>query len=324
MHGVNLIIGLAGLIVGAEFVVRFGVAIARRLKISPIIIGLTVVSVGTSLPELAVCIEGIQQGSGNLVLGNLVGTNIVNILLIMGLAALIRPIVFQRSSLRIDLPAMIIASLLLWAFTAWNGDLTTLEGVILLGFGCLYTWRVIATARTRDAHDDQIESEIDTSKQPRPGAKYVVFDVFMMVVGIVIIVVGANWLLEGAVGLATDLGLSETLIGLTIVAIGTSAPEIATMIAATIKGERAIAVGNLIGSSTLNLTLILGSGLLFGPRSVEIDPTLITFDMPIMVGVALVCIPLFVLGKKISRFEGGLMVAAYVGYLTFLIVTAVV
>ena len=316
---VLLLIGLVALLVGAQLVVHFGAFLAQRLRVPPIIIGLTIVSIGTSLPELAVSIEGMLKGSGNLVLGNIVGTNIVNLLLVLGLSAVISPIVIQRATLRLDLPAMVGASVLLWVVAIWGGDLTTIEGAVLLLLGVVYFWRVLATSRTRGE-----EPEADqTQKAPNPGRKYALRDTGLLLVGLVIIVVGAQFLVGGAVGLAESLGISQTLIGLTVVAIGTSAPEIATTIVATIKGERSIAIGNLIGSSTLNLTVILGASLLFGPHQVVIDQALIRVDLPVMVGVALICVPVFAIGKRVSRWEGALMVAAYAAYLSYLIVQAV-
>ncbi|MDR0488704.1 MAG: calcium/sodium antiporter [Propionibacteriaceae bacterium] len=323
MNIVYLVLGLMALIIGAQLVVRFGSALARRLNMSPIIIGLTIVSIGTSLPEFAVSVQGMVIGSGDLVLGNIVGTNIVNLLLILGLAGLIRPIDIHHGTLKLDLPAMVVASLLLWVVAMWDGDLTTIEGAILLAFGIAYIWRVIATARSRNVLVNGAEPEHEFDNKPlHPGKKYALLDVGLLLIGLVIIVVGAEFMVDGAVGLAKNLGLSETLIGLTVVAIGTSAPELATTIMSTIRGERSIAIGNLIGSSTLNLTIILGGALMFGPFSIPIDHSLIFFDLPIMVGVAVACVPIFILGKNVNRIEGALMVGAYLAYLTFLIVKA--
>ncbi|MCL2423930.1 MAG: calcium/sodium antiporter [Micrococcales bacterium] len=317
-----LILGLVMLVGGAEVVVKYGTRLAYRLHVSPIIIGLTVVSIGTSAPELAVGIDGMVKGQGNLVLGNIVGTNIVNLLLILGLAAMIRSVAIRRSTLKLDLPAMVAASLLLLVI-ALDGDLSTWDGLILLSLGMAYMWTVVATARRRTAGSVETDDEGAAEVQvPRPGAKRALGDLALIVVGIAVIVVGADRLVTGAVGIATSLGVSDAVIGLTVVAIGTSAPELATTIMATIRKQRAIAIGNLLGSSTLNLTLILGASLLFGPSAVAVDRTLVTVDLPIMVAVALVCIPIFTTGRQISRREGAFMVAAYLGYLTFLVVTA--
>ncbi|MDR0782493.1 MAG: calcium/sodium antiporter [Propionibacteriaceae bacterium] len=312
-----LVLGLVALVGGAEVVVKFGTQFARRLHISPIIIGLTVVSIGTSAPELAVGIDAMLRSQGNLVLGNIVGTNIVNLFLILGLSAAIRPIIIRRSTLKLDLPAMIGASILLWLLTL-NGFLYTWTGLVLIIPGAIYMWRVVATAKTRE----QVVVAEDDDPPPPPGVKWGLLEVALLVVGIAVIVVGADWLVSGAVAIATALGVSDTIIGLTIVAIGTSAPELATTIMATIRGKRAIAIGNLLGSSTLNLTFILGISLLFGPHAVAVDRSLITINLPIMVAVAVLCIPIFVSSKKISRWEGVLMVSSYLVYLTYLIISA--
>lgn len=314
-----LVLGLAMLVGGAEVVVRFGTQLARRLHVSPIVIGLTVVSIGTSAPELAVGIDGMVKGQGNLVLGNIVGTNIVNLFLILGLSALIRSIAMRRSTLKLDLPAMIAASLLLWVLTL-DGHLSTWDGVVLLVPGVLYMWGVVATARARKVVPSDAPDEDEAP--PRPGWRFALLDLGLLAAGIVVIVVGADRLVSGAVAIATALGVSDTIIGLTVVAIGTSAPELVTTITATVRNQRGIAIGNLLGSSTLNLTLILGVSLLFGPEAVAVDRSLVTVDLPVMVAVALLCIPIFTVGRKITRWEGGLMVASYLGYLAYLIASA--
>jgi cation:H+ antiporter len=316
-----LVLGLVALVGGAEVVVRFGTQLARRLHVSPIIIGLTVVSLGTSAPELAVGIGGMSRGQGNLVLGNIVGTNIVNLLLILGLSALIRSIAIQRSTLRLDLPAMVVASVLLLLLTL-DGRLSTRDGLVLLVPGVLYMWRVIATARSRPVVPSGTDVPVEDEEAPRPGRRFVARDLALLVGGIAVIVLGADWLVSGAVDIASALGVSDAVIGLTVVAIGTSAPELATTVMATIRNQRAIAIGNLLGSSTLNLTLILGVSLFFGPQAVAVDRSLVTVDLPVMVAVALLCIPVFAVGRKISRWEGGFMVAAYLGYLISLVASA--
>ncbi|MCL2848713.1 MAG: calcium/sodium antiporter [Micrococcales bacterium] len=313
-----LVVGLVMLVGGAEVVVRQGAQLARRLHVSPIIIGLTVVSIGTSVPELAVGINAMANEQGNLVLGNIVGTNIVNLLLILGLAAVIRSVALRRSTIKIDLPAMVGASVLLLVLTL-DGELSTRDGVILLVPGVLYMWMVVATAKLRTPRG---EDAVDEEPPPRPGWRFAVRELALLAAGIGVIVVGADRLVSGAVDIASALGVSDTIIGLTIVAIGTSAPELVTTIMATIRNQRGIAIGNLLGSSTLNLTLILGVSLLFGPQAVAVDESFIRVDLPIMVAVALVCIPIFTTGRRISRPEGGLMVAAYMAYLTFIIISA--
>lgn len=331
---VSLLAGLIALIAGAEVIVRYGTRLAERLGISPLIIGLTIVSIGTSAPELAIGIDAMVRDQGSLVLGNITGTNMVNLLLILGLAAVIQPIALPRQTLRLDLPAMVLSSLLLLVL-ALDGGLSTWEGVVLLAVAIGYTLLLIRTARreaagsTTDgstADREAVGGETPATAESQPvdvfpgtGLRSTAVELVLLVVGIAIVVKGADWLVTGAVGIAGLFGVSETLIGLTIVAIGTSLPELATTILATVRGSRSIAVGNLIGSSTYNLTFILGGSLLFGPHVVTVDPQLVGIDLPLMVGAALLCIPVFLTGRRITRAEGIVFIVAYAAYLTYLI-----
>ena len=316
-----LLLGIGALIAGAELIVSNGTTLARRLRIPPIIIGLTIVSIGTSIPELAVGIDGMVRGHGNLVLGNIVGTDIVNMLLIFGLMAAIRPVVIRFSTIKMDLPAMTAASVLVWLL-ALDGSFHWGEGVALLIFGIAYLWLVVATARRRAVTVPGAVHVPEEEQTPlREGRKWMWIEFGLLLVGLAVIVFGADWMLTGAVGIAESLGVSDTIIGLTVVAIGTSAPELATALTSTFKGgDRAIAVGNLIGSSAMNPTVILGASLLFGPGSVEVAPSLMYVSMPLMVVTALALVPIFLIGKKVSRLNGALMVTAYAAYLTYLIV----
>jgi cation:H+ antiporter len=316
-----LVGGLVALIGGAELIVGFGTRLARRLGISPLIVGLTIVSIGTSAPELAVGIDAMRRDAGSLVLGNIAGTNMVNLLLILGLSAAIRPIALQQQTLRLDLPAMVGSSVLL-VILASDGVLSTWDGLILLAAAIIYTARLLRTAK-RQASAESLSREVVHAdlEEPRPaGSRWlVVRDLALTVAGIAVVVVGADWLVTAAVSIADSFGVSETLIGLTVVAVGTSLPELATTITATIRGGRSIAVGNLIGSSTYNLTFILGTSLLFGPHEVAVTQQLVHVDLPLMLGAVLVCIPVFLTGKRISRWEGAAFVTAYAAYLTYLI-----
>jgi len=314
-----IILGLAALIVGAELVVRYGARLARRLGVPPIIVGLTIVSIGTSAPELAVGIDAFRNDAGSLAIGNIAGTNIVNLLLILGFSAILRPIFIGTQTLRLDLPAIAAASVLLFVLTL-DGSLSIVDGVILvvvaLGYTGLLIWmtkRESARVLAEFAHEYPPQRHHGPWWEP-------VLQLVLLVVGLVIIVFGADWLVSGAVDLAEAAGVSDALIGLTIVAIGTSAPELATTIISTIRGDRDIAVGNLIGSSIYNLTFILGISLFFAPGAIEVDPMLIAVDLPIMVLVALACIPVFLTGKRMSRREGWAFVIAYVAYLAYLII----
>lgn len=329
---VLIVAGLVGLVVGAEFLVRGGSAIATRLGISPLLIGLTVVSIGTSLPELAVGVDAAILGAGPLAIGNIAGTNIVNILLILGLSAAMIPLALGRQTIRLDLPVMVGSAVLL-LLLALNGSLSRLDGLLLLAVAIIYTGVVIRielrsraerkagaavgpvpTSESTAAGDSPSDGEHDAQPPQPPLWRAVV----SLLGGIALIVLAADWLVKGAIRVATDLGVSEAFIGLTIVAIGTSAPELVTTIVSTIRGDRDLAIGNLVGSSVYNITLILGISALVVP--LEVTDELIRIDIPLMAAVALLCVPVFLTGRRISRWEGIAFVFAYVVYLAVLIV----
>lgn len=318
--GLWMVLGLVALVAGAELVVSHGSRLALRLRVPPILIGLTIVSLGTSAPELAVGIDAILKNAGDLAIGNIAGTNVVNILLILGLSAAIAPLALARQTLRTDLPAMVLASVLLLVL-ALDGSLSRLDGVILITVAVAYTWLLIHQA-TRPGVRPEKPADVEPVAAEAPDRRrHTLFTLAMLVVGIAIIVLGADWLVRGAVSMAQQLGVTDALIGLTIVAIGTSAPELVTTIVSTIKGNRDIAIGNLIGSSTYNIAFVLGASLLFAPSPVPLTADLMRLGLPVMVLVALVCIPVFLTGRKVSRPEGIVFVAAYLGYLSYLIAT---
>lgn len=334
-----LVIGIAALFIGGELTVRYAVKLAEAFRVPTLIVGLTIVAIGSSLPELAVGIEGVRSGNGAIVMGNIVGTNIVNILLILGLSALIRAIAVPEGVVRFDLPVMIFTGALLMALATLGHQLSRWNGLLLLLVGIVYLVAVVITARRRptpievshdlpplgmadEAHGMRMSDPEVVATAPRPHAKNLLLTGLMLLVGLAIIMIGANWMLDGAIGVAEGLGVSQTMIGLTIVAIGTSAPELVTMIVATIRDERGLAFGTLIGSSIINVTLILGSSLLFATQPIPVASSFLHVDIPIMVLVSLACIPVFITGKRMSRLEGGLFVAAYGGYLAYTIATA--
>jgi len=313
------LVGLGALIIGAELLVRGGARLAAAMRIPPMIIGLTLVSIGTSFPELAVGIEASLCGSGSLAVGNIAGTNTVNILLILGLSALMTPLSIELRTLRLDLPAMIIAAVALQVL-AMDGVLTRLDGALMIAGGIGFTVLLIRSAwRRRRAVRESAEDVVAMSAPATP--RYILQNLALLVVGIVVIVAGADWLVEGSIDLARIFGVSESFIGLTVVAIGTSSPELVTTIVATLRRDRDIAIGNLIGSSVYNIAFILGVTLLVPADGLAVEPGLIAIDIPVMVAVAVVCVPVFVGGRRVSRLEGGLFVAAYLAYLTLLTLT---
>lgn len=309
--------GLVGLVIGAEILVRGGSAIATRLGVSPLLIGLTVVSIGTSLPELAVGIDAARLGAGPLAVGNIAGTNIVNLLLILGLSAAMIPLALGRQTIRLDLPVMVGSAVLLLLLSL-NGSLSRGDGVILLAVAIIYTGVVIhlelrtgADARAGLSSGGAPSGEVIPVSPPWQA-------IAQLLGGIALVVVAADWLVKGAIRAATDLGVSEAFIGLTIVAIGTSAPELVTTVVSTIRGDRDLAIGNLFGSSVYNITFILGASALVMP--LEITGELIRIDIPLMAAVAVLCVPVFLTGRRVSRFEGIGFVIGYVVYLAILIV----
>jgi len=317
-----MVLGLVALITGAELLVRGGSRLAARLGIPPIVVGVTVVSLGTSTPELAIGVQSALQDDGTLALGNIAGTNTVNLLLILGLSALIRPLAMKTETLRFDLPVMSAAALLLLVM-AWDGVLSRTEGVIMILGAALYAgWIVVWTRRESQAVKDEYEHELGVPTAQRTR-RAVAVNVTLLVAGIVVIVVGADLLVDGAVQIAQTFGVSDAVIGLTIVAVGTSAPELVTTMVSTVKDDRDIAIGNILGSSVYNILLILGVTAVVAPRGAIVEPDLARIDIPVMVAATVVCIPVFITGRRVSRLEGGAFVASYLAYLMSLVLTRV-
>ncbi len=319
---VLMVLGLAALITGAELLVRGGSRLAARLGIPPIVVGVTVVSLGTSTPELAIGVQSALQDDGTLALGNIAGTNTVNLLLILGLSALIRPLAMKTETLRFDLPVMSAAAALLLVM-AWDGVLSRTEGVIMIIGAVLYAgWIVVWTRRESQAVKDEYDHELGVPAGQRTR-RAVAVNVTLLVAGIVVIVLGADLLVDGAVQIAQTFGVSDAVIGLTIVAVGTSAPELVTTMVSTVKDDRDIAIGNILGSSVYNILLILGVTAVVAPVGAIVEPDLARIDIPVMVAATVVCIPVFITGRRVSRLEGGAFVTAYLAYLTSLVLTRV-
>ncbi len=317
MDGPSLLLiaaGLVALVAGAELLVRGASRIAARLGISSLVIGLTVVALGTSSPELAVSLIAALRGDGSIAVGNVVGSNIANILFILGISALIVPLAVARQILRRDLPIMLGVSLLL-GLIAIDGRITAWEGVLLLAGITSYTAFAVRLARRERASNRSATN----SSAPPARSHGLAVNALLVAAGLAILVLGSRWLVQGAVTLARELGVSELVIGLTIVAIGTSLPEVATSILAAIRGERDIAVGNVVGSNIFNILAVLGAAGLAAPGGLSVPAAAIRADIPFMIVVAAICIPIFITGRKISRAEGALLLLAYAGYTGYLI-----
>ena len=321
MTFVYLIAGLVLLVAGAEVLVRGAARLAAQFGIPPLIIGLTVVAFGTSAPETAVSVQSAFNGSGDLAIGNVIGSNIANVLLILGVTALVAPLLVSRQLIRLDVPIMIGASLVTYAL-AWDGSLSRLDGALLFAGVLTYTAFLIISSRREKKNEagDEFEDEYGLHEAPKPYAWAI--NAGLVIVGLVLLVGGANFLVEGAVTLARALGISELVIGLTVVAIGTSLPELATSILAAIKGERDIAVGNIVGSNIFNLLCVLGLASLVSPAAISVSPNALAFDFPVMIAVAVACLPIFFAGYRINRWEGLLFLAYYVAYTLYLILSS--
>jgi cation:H+ antiporter len=313
-----IVAGLAGLLAGADLLVRSGAALASRLGVRPIVVGLTVVALGTSLPELAVGIDAVREGSPGLAVGNVVGTTLVNILFILGLSALIRPVAFERRTLRFDLPALTGASLAL-LLLALDGSLTRVEGAILALGGAAYTVGIIWTSRRESApvHADYASHSERTASRGRRG---LMLRGLTLVAGIGLVLGGAEFLVDGSIEIARSLEVSEAIIGLTVIAIGTSAPELVTTLTSTLRGDRDIAVGNLLGASIYNVALILGIAVITAPAEVQIPDEVVATDLLLLAVVAVITVPVLLSGHRLSRLEGGAFVGAYLGYLGWVLV----
>jgi len=318
-HVLFFVLGLAALVAGAEALVRGSSKIALSFGISPLVVGLTIVAVGTSSPEVAVSVGAALSGSNDIAVGNVVGSNVFNVLFILGVSALITPLAVHSQLIRQEVPIMIGASVLL-AVMVLDGRLGRWESALLLALLAGYMVFLVLQSR---AESVQIRDEYEESVC-RPGEwdSHWAVQALLIAVGLGLLVLGSSWLVDSAVAFARALGVSDLVIGLTIIAAGTSMPEVAASIMAAVRGERDIAVGNVIGSNTFNILGCLGlSGLVSG-EGLGIAPAVLNFDMWVMVAVAVACLPVFLAGREIGRGKGLLFLGYYVAYVAYLILGA--
>lgn len=300
--------GFALLYFGAEFLVRGSSQIALRFGVSPLVVGLTVVAFGTSAPELVVSITSVFNGSGDVAIGNVVGSNIFNIAVILGLSALINPVRVNRQVLRMDMPIMVTISFVV-IFLLRDKTIDRLEGLALFTGILLYVGGTIWFARKGN-----VSPERGGEVRMKPGESLLLY-IVLVLAGLAFLVIGSRLFVKGAVDLARILNVSEAVIGLTIVAMGTSLPELATSVVAACRKEDDIAVGNIVGSNIFNMLSILGAtGLLMPVHGQGIT----VVDLLFMAGSAVVLLPLMISGLRINRFEGLLLLAIYAGYLCML------
>lgn len=313
------LIGIVLLIAGAEAIVRGASRLAAAIGISPLVIGLTIVAMGTSSPELAVSVQAAMKGSGDIALGNVVGSNIFNVLMILGLSAAIAPLVVNQQLIRLDVPLMVGISILT-LFLAQDGRIGRREGAILLLGMVAYTSFLIRMS-IRESKQVQKEYEQEFGEKPK-GSAQLISNLILVIVGLGLLMAGSRWLIAGAVAAAQAMGVSELIIALTVIAAGTSLPEVATSVMATLRGERDIAVGNVIGSNVFNILGILGFSAIVAPEGISVSTAALRFDIPVMIAVSIACLPIFFSGFRIARWEGILFLAYYVFYTSYLILDA--
>lgn len=303
---------------GAELLVRGSSRLATSFGISPLVVGLTVVAFGTSSPELAVSVMSAFKGQADLALGNVVGSNIFNVLFILGISAVIVPLIVAQQLVRFDVPVMIGVSILVVAL-GFDGKIGRIDGAILFAGAIAYTAFLIRQSRKESS--EEVKSEYDAEFGGK-GASSLPKNLALIVLGLVGLVLGSKWLVSSAVAIAQAFNVSELVIGLTIVAAGTSMPEVATSIVAAVKGERDIAVGNVVGSNIFNILCVLGLSSLVAPAGITVSDAALRFDLPVMIAVAVACLPIFFAGYRISRLNGAAFLFFYIAYLVYLIFTA--
>lgn len=311
------VVGLVLLIGGAEVLLRGATRLAAAFGISPLVIGLTVVAFGTSSPELAVTIQSAWTGQSDLALGNIVGSNICNVLLILGFSALIAPLLVAQKLVRLDVPLMIGLSFLT-LFLGMDGQIGRIDGALLFVGIIIYTvWSIQQSRKESRQVREEYAQEFSAGRRESGG--YLLIRIIQIVGGLVMLTVGSGWLVDGAIALARAWGVSELIIGLTIIAVGTSLPELAASVVASLRGERDIAVGNVVGSNIFNLLSVLGLTSLVSPNGIQVPPAALAFDIPVMIVTAVACLPIFLNGHKIARWEGGLLFGYYLAYTFYLI-----
>ena len=338
----RILLGLVLLVAGGELLVRGASGLATRIGMSSLVVGLTVVAFATSAPELAVTLGAVMGGEPGLAVGNVVGSNIANVLMILGSSAIILPLLVKVQLVRIDIPFMAALSVL-FLLLAIDGGFSRVDGLILLVMLVLYIAVAIILSR-RDGHVDDLRgpgASIATASAGRVGQTArtsgdtmteavedveargsIGRDVVLVLIGVVLLVVGANILVKGATGIATAFGVSDLIVGLTVVAIGTSLPELTTSIVAVRRGQRDLAVGNVVGSNIFNIGAVAGLAAMISPTGLPVPESALALDIPLMIAASVVLLPLAFTGSVIARWEGGLLVALYVSYLLYTVLAA--
>lgn len=311
----RFVAGLVFLVVGAELLVRGASKLATAAGISPLVVGLTVVAFGTSSPEVAASLAAAVQGQGDIAFGNVIGSNIFNILLILGLSAIVAPLIVAIQLVRIDVPIMIGSAVAL-VVMGLDGRIGRVDGLILFGSLVVYIVYTLRASRREGAQTNERE------EARARGGKAIALNLLWVVLGLAVLVLGARWLVDGAVAAARAFGVSELVISLTIIAAGTSLPEVAASLIAAFRGQRDIAVGNVVGSNIFNILCVMGLAGLLSPDGVPAARSAMVFDIPVMLAASVACLPIFFSGFRIDRWEGFLLFGYYCAYVAFVLLAA--
>jgi cation:H+ antiporter len=311
------ILGLVALYFGAEWVVRGAARLARSLGISALVVGLTVVSLGTSAPELVVSVLAATRGQADLAVGNVIGSNVLNVALILGVTALVQPLQVQIRLIAREIPLMLAATLVALAL-AWNGTIGRIEGAVLLAGLFTYLSFIVLASRREPETSEAEYDEFETATILRSAAGTRLRNVGLIVIGLVALVLGARLVVDAALVVARVFGITEVVVGLTIVAVGTSLPELATSVIAAVRREADIALGNAVGSNIFNLLAVFGVASLVQP--LPVDPALFRFEIPVMVLTSALLLPLAWTRLRLERWEGALLLAGYIVFTSVLIV----
>ena len=310
LHAIYFVAGVLGLVAGAEWLVRGSASIAAALGVPPLVIGLTIVAMGTSAPEMAVSLLAALDARGDVAIGNIVGSNIANLGLILGTTALIQPLTMQRTVVLREIPIMIAAALIA-AIMAYDGSISRIDGILLLGCGAAYLGIMFRTGQALP--EVPLEQAVPRASTRRPLLKHAATGL----AGLLLLIVSGRLLVTAAVAAASAMGVSDLVIGLTVVAIGTSLPELATSVLAAWRGFGELAVGNVIGSNILNIFAILGTTAAVHPLGAR--PEIFNLEIPMMLAFSLAVLPLASRGMKLVRWEAALLLGAYVAFLMILV-----
>lgn len=314
--------GFVLLTVGGDLLVKGASRIAAAFSISPLVIGLTIVAFGTSAPELAVSIHAALAGSVDVAIGNVVGSNIFNILFTLGLSAMIVPLVVSSELVRRDVPLMVASAVALFLL-GYDGQLGRVDGALLFVSIVAYTVSCIWHSRRESRREMAELAELGQSPETEDFQwRAFAISVGLIAAGLALLSLGSDWLVDGAVWVAQRMGVSELVIGLTIVAVGTSLPEVVTSVVASLRGERDMAVGNVVGSNLFNILCVLGCTGLLAPEGVTVSATALRYDIPIMILVSIACWPVFATGRQIARWEGSVFFLYYLLYTTLIVMEA--